>query len=165
MRGFPLLQSVLVVLAVVLAGVPVYRLTRPAGANTGPASLAKASVVVIPAATPPAATLDVEAMFAPAPTEFEIKSLDQTVLAGRGPKARFSTRWVGSVPPEGADLVVEAHWPGSTGADAGPGPAAARFTVRLPDGRKVEKSFWADANGALADVLSLPGATPPPDTP
>ena len=104
-------------------------------------------------------------MFAPAPTDFQIKNLDQVVLAGRGPDARFTARWAGSVPPDGVDLVVRAHWPVSTGAATGAGPAAARLTVRFPDGRTVEKSFWADANGALTDVLTLPGTTPPSDTP
>ena len=45
-----MLQLVLVVLAVALAGVPVYRLTRPAAAVTAPASLATPSVEVTPGA-------------------------------------------------------------------------------------------------------------------
>ena len=154
-RGFPLLQSFLVVLAVVLAGVPVYRLTRPAVTVA-----ATPAIEAIPGATTPAAPLDVEAVFAPAPTDFQIKNLDQTVLAGHGPEVRFTTRWAGSVPPDGVDLVVQAHWPSLTGADTGAGPSAAKLTVRFPDGRTVEKSFWADANGTLTDVLTLPGATP-----
>ena len=112
-----------------------------------------------------AAPLEVEAVFAPAPTDFQIKNLDQTVLAGHGPQARFTARWAGSVPPEGADLVVQVQWPGSTGADADTKPAAAKLTARFPDGHTVEKSFWADAHGALADVFTLPGTTPPVGTP
>ncbi len=165
MRGFPLLQFILVVLAVVLAGVPVYRLTRPASADAASVPVETPSAVVAPGATTQATPLDVEAVFAPAPTDFQLKNLDQTVLAGRGPQARFTARWAGSVPPDGADLVVQAHWPTATGTNAGPGPAAARFTIRFPDGRTVEKSFWADASGTLTDVLALPGTTPPSDTP
>ena len=165
MRGFPFLQSILMVLAVVLAGLPVFRLTRPAAAATGPASVAVPSAAVDPGTPKRAAPLDVDAEFAPAPADFQIKNLDQTILAGRGPQARFTARWAGNVPPDGADLVVQAHWPASTGADAGRGPAAAKLTVRFPDGRKVEKSFWADANGVLTDVFTLPGTTPPSDPP
>ena len=164
MRGFPLLQSILVVLAVVLAGIPVYRLTRPAVADAS-ASVAESSAMVTPGATTTAAPLDVEAVFAPAPTDFQIKNLEQTVLAGRGPKLRFTARWAGTVPPDGADLVVQAHWPATTGADHEAGTGAAKLTVHFPDGRTVEKSFWADGNGALTDVLTLPGTTPPSDMP
>lgn len=105
--------------------------------------------------------LDVEAVFAPAPADFEVKNLDQIVLAGRGPKAHFTARWTGSVPPEGVDLVVQAHWPVAS-SDSGVAPAAAKFTVQFSDGRRVEKSFWADATGTLTDVLALPGASGPP---
>ena len=69
------------------------------------------------------------------------------------------------MPPDGADLVVQAHWPVAAGADAGTTPAAAKLTVRFPDGRTAEKSFWADANGTLTDMLTLPGTTPPADAP
>ncbi len=165
MRGFPFLQLVLVVLAVALAGVPVYRLTRPAVAVTPSESLATPAADATPGAATQAAPLDVEAVFAPAPTDFQIKNLGQTVLAGRGPGLRFTARWAGAVPPDGADLVVQAHWPASTGPGHEAGTGAAKFTVRFPDGRTVEKSFWADANGALTDVLTLPGTTPPSDTP
>ena len=109
MRGFPLLQTILVVLAVILAGGPVYRLTRPAVEAEVPASLATPSITATPGTAIGAEPLDVEAVFAPAPTDFQIKNLDQTVLAGRGPKARFASRWAGSVPPDGVDLVVQAR--------------------------------------------------------
>ena len=165
MRGFPFLQWVLVMAAVILAGVPVYRLTRPAVPMAAPAPVDTPSVQVTPGTAVQAAPLDVEAVFAPAPTDFQIKNLGRTVLDGRGPKTRFAARWAASVPPDGADLVVQARWPASNGADANAGPAAAKFTVHFPDGRTVEKSFWADANGTLTDVLTLPGTPPPADTP
>lgn len=162
MRGFPLLQSILVVLAVLVAGVPVYRLTRPARAQAAAVSTVAAQPTVHVSGVTP---VDVEAVFAPAPADFQIKTLDQTVLAGIGPKTRFTARWAGSVPPEGVDFVVQAHWPEGTGADAGLVSAAARIAIRLPDGRTVEKSFWAEADGTLTDVLTLPGATLSTGTP
>ena len=149
-----------------LAGVPVYRLTRPAA----PVAAVGASTVADPAADnteAKPAPLELEAVFAPAPVDFQIKNLDQTVLAGRGPQARFTGRWTTAVPAEGVDLVVQAHWSvsaaGSNNAAAPTAnPAAAQVTVRFPDGRKAEKSFWAGANGTLDDVLTVPGeaATP-----
>ena len=145
------------VVAFVLAGVPVYRLTRPAAAQ---ATVTAAT----PAATPASAPLDVEAVFAPPPTDFEIKNLGQTVLAGRGPQARFQTRWTTTVPPEGVDLVVEAHWP-APAPDAPPTNAAARISVRFPDGRTVDKSVWANPDGTLKEVVTVAGVAGVADAP
>ena len=50
------------------------------------------------------------------------------------------------------DLVVQAHWPAPVSGTA----AATRITVRFPDGRQVEKSFWAASDGTLAEVLTIP---------
>ena len=100
-------------------------------------------------------TLVVEAVFAPPPRDFQIKCLDQTVLEGRGAASSFKTRWSTSIPAEGVDLVVRANW-------NSPATAAARVTVRWADGRTLDKSFWADADGSLADVFTVPGASPTP---
>ena len=39
-------------------------------------------------------------------------------------------------------------------------PAAARLVVRFADGRQVEKSFWASADGTLTEVFTVPGEAP-----
>ncbi len=164
MRGSPFLQAVFIVAVFVLAGVPVYRLTRPAAVAAAVISTTAGPVVDLPPAE--TAPLDVAAVFAPAPTDFEIKNLDQTVLAGHGPQARFTTRWTTSVPPEGVDLVVLAHWPVATGGvSPEAGPAAARVTIRFPDGHQVEHSVWAAANGTASEVFTVPGASPSPAAP
>ena len=148
------------IVVIALAGVPVYRLTRPAAgagvvaANTGEPSADPAAVRSAPS--------EVEVVFAPAAADFQLKNLDRTVLAGRGPQARFHTRWTATVPPEGVDLVIQARWPSLAAAEApagasGANPAAARVTLRFADGRQVEKSFWAAANGTLAEVFTVPG--------
>ena len=151
-----------------LAGVPVWRLTRPAVA---------APAVLPDAATPPPATagnapvtLTVDAIFSPAPTDFQIKNLAQVVLDGHAPLTRCERRWTTTVPPEGLDLVVQAHWTAGTHPDAAtpptsPAPSAARITVRFPDGHQVEKSFWADPNGSLEEILTLPGSSAPVSVP
>ena len=148
-----------------LAGLPIYRLTLPAAADAAP-SPGTAETAADGAGAKPA-PLDVAAVFAPAPADFQIRNLDRTVLAGRGPQARFATRWSAAVPPEGVDLVVEAHWSAAAGGDApaavpGANPAAVRVTVRFADGRQVEKSFWAADSGALSDVFTVPGEAPVP---
>ncbi len=156
------------VAAFLLTGVPVYRLTRPAEtvvvASTGAAA---DSTVDNPAAK--SVPLELEVTFAPAPADFQLKNLAQTVLAGHGPQARFTGRWTTAVPTEGVDLIIQAHWSASTAGGntaainttPGADPAAARVTVRFPDGRQTEKSFWAGANGLLDDVCTVPGEPAP----
>lgn len=169
MRGFPLLQTILVVLAVLLAGVPVYRLTRPAVADAALPSMATPSVEATPIAATQAAPLGVGAVFAPAPTDFQVKNLGQTVLAGRGPQAQFTAKWATVVPPEGVDLVIQARWPAAA-ADGGvnPGtspavePRAMRVMIRFPDGVLFERTFWANVHGELNEVCTVP-ASPGPD--
>ena len=147
MRGSPLFLAISMVAAFLLAGVPVYRLTRPAGVAdaAGPATV-ETTAQDSPGVKP--APLEVEAVFAPAPADFQIRNLDRTVLAGRGPQGRFSAHWTASVPAGGG---------GGGGQARG---AAARLTVRFADGRQVEKSFWAAADGTLAEVFTVPGDAP-----
>ena len=146
-----------------LAGVPVWRLTRPVAA--APAVLPDvATPSPSPAGTAPL-TLTVDAIFSPAPADFLIKNLDQVVLDGHSPLTRFENRWITTLPPEGLDLVVQAHWTNGKNQDAAspessPVPSAAKITVHFPDGHQVEKSFWANTNGSLEEIFTLPGTLP-----
>ena len=153
MRGSPFLQAILVAIACLFAGAPVWRLTRPAPA-AGAAALE-------PTAPAKAAPVELEVDFAPAPADFSIKNLGQQVLAGVGPQAHFTGRWDDAAPAEGVDLVVQARWTSLTSGE-GAGPAAMRVVALFPDGRRIEKSFWSGANGALAEVFTLPGISPAP---
>jgi hypothetical protein len=155
-RGFPLLQLLLVAAVFVAAGIPVWSLTRPAVDLAAPAPVSSGR----PAAASPAAgqkTLTIEAAFAPAPADFQVQCQDQTVLEGHGPARQFSTHWKTVLPKEGVDFVVRAHWPAE--ADATAGPAAARVVVHLPDGTAVEKSFWTAPGESLAEIITVPDAT------
>ena len=167
MRGTPYFQAILMIAVFLLAGLPVYRLTRPAAlAAAANAGAGTDTPTVEPEAK--AVPLELEAVFAPAPVDFQIKNLDHAVLAGRGPQARFAGRWTTALPAEGVDLVIQAHWSalqkGGNHEAAAPAadPAAGQVTVRFPDGRKVEKSFWADANGTMDEVLTVPGQAAAP---
>ncbi len=142
-RGYPLFQTILMALCFALAGYPVWRLTRPAPA---------VAAAPPPAVTQPgqAVTLEIEADFAPAPADFEVRCLDAVVLeAHGGPETQFKKSWTANVPKEGVDLVFRAHWPAA-------GLSAARLTVQSPDGTKVEKSFWTPAGAALEEVVTVP---------
>ena len=143
MRGYPLLQLFLVVGLFAAAGFPVWRVTRPAAVPETAAATP----------TPPAATaetlLDVHVTFAPAPADFRLSYLGKAVLEGRGPQAEFQGMVRATVPPEGADLALEAHFPTTTT------PAAVRVRCQFPDGHATEKTLWADAGQPLVDLVTV----------
>jgi hypothetical protein len=154
-RGFPLLQMLIVAVVFAAASVPVWSLTRPATANAAPAA-----VVAMAAAAPaPVAGLQpitVAATFAPAPADFQVQCDGQTVLAGHAPERQFSAVYQTPLPAEGADFVVRASWP-APGDSAPAGPAAARVILRLPNGAEVDKTFWTAPGETLAEIVTVPG--------
>ena len=149
------MQLVLIVVVFALLSVPVRRLTREAEAAPASATGLAGEGVQAPASASTAAgpvTLTVGADFAPAPTEFSVSYLGDTILQGQG-QASASGPWKVALPAEGADLVLHAAWP--TG---GGGSGAARVTVRSPDGKTVERNFWSPGAANLDTVLTVPGS-------
>lgn len=157
MRGQPSVQLLFVLLAFAALGMPVWRLTRSAGA--APPGIASGSpTVVLNQGVSGEETLAVAAVFTPAPEEFHLQSLGRDVLAGRGPQGEFSGAWRTPLPLEGLDLALQARWP-STEA-----PTAVRVTVRFPDDRApVEKTFWTPRGGTLVELVTVPGGTAKPE--
>ena len=143
MRGHPLLQLLLICCLFAAAGFPVWRLTRPASAA---APTPPPAATAAPAGETP---LGVRVTFAPAPTDFRLSYLGKAVLEGRGPQAEFQGTWRAALPPEGADLAVEARFP------AGAGPAAVRVQCRFPDGHATERTVWADAGQPLVELVTV----------
>ena len=153
MRGYPLLQLLLVVCLFAAAGFPVWRSTRPAAAPVLPA----------PSATPtPAAsgetTLVVSLAFAPAPSEFRLICLDQTLFEGHGPQAEFQGTARVALPPEGTDFALEAHFTGALSAAATtppPSPVAVRVRCQFPDGHTMEKTIWSEDDRPLVELITV----------
>lgn len=145
MRGYPIWQVLCVVFMFAAAGLPVWRLTAPAPL---PADVAA------PIPTGPITaetTLDVQVSFAPAPADFALRSLGETVvLSGKGPADDFTGKWTVKLPADGADLTLQAHWP-----EASPGHVAAHVTLRFPDGRETAETFWRDAGQTLVETLTV----------
>ena len=150
MRGQPLVQLLLVIVAFLGVGWPVMRLTLPSKGNG-------------PAPAPPRESLSgqaeieltLTASFLPAPAEFHLASLGHDLLAGHGPQGEWTGTWKTALPAEGADLSLRAVWPT---AEA---PAAARLIVRFPDDRPpVDRTFWV-SRGTLTELVTVPGAPQP----
>ncbi len=149
MRGYPLLQLLLVVCLFAAAGFPVWRLTRPAPVSAStptptPAASATSSVAETP--------LDVQVTFSTAPADFHLSYLGNTVLEGHGPQAEFSGTVRVALPPEGADLALEARFPAAT---AGTPPAAVRVRCQFPDGHATEQTLWGDTGKPLVDLVTV----------
>lgn len=147
MRGYPLLQLILVACLFVAAGFPVWRLTRSAAA-TAPTP---PPVTATPSAETP---LDIRVTFAPTPDDFRLTYLGKVVLAGRGPQADFQGTWRAVLPPEGADLALEAHFPAAATGGTAP-PAAVRVRCQFPDGHATERTLWGDTGSPLVDLVTV----------
>lgn len=147
MRGLPWLRLLATVVIFTAMGWPVWRITRPLP------SKALAHVAPVAGGTTEAAVvLILELGFAGAPpTGFQVKQAARVVLQAEGSKETvFHTRWTTILPKEGLDLTLQASWPPD-------GPhAAVRVSVSLPDGRRIEKVYWAEES--LVELVTVPGA-------
>ncbi len=149
MRGYPLLQLLLVGCLFAAVGFPVWKVTHPAALADAPPAR-ETSDAALPAGT----TLDVRMSFAPAPAGFRLSYLGRVVLEGRGPQADFQGQTTVTLPKEGGDFALEAHWAATAT------PSAARVTFRFSDGHTVERSVWSDAGGSVVELVTVTPAAP-----
>jgi hypothetical protein len=138
MRGRPWFRALLVGLAFLLIGYPVWQLT---GRPTSP--------VPPPEGTTPLTTIGpIRLDFTSGPRWFSLRQGDLVLLEGGAPATTFHATWTGPFPPEGVDFLFQAEWP-----DAHP-IAAVRLQFTLPDGTIVEKTFWAQKK--LTEIVTVP---------
>ena len=149
MRGFPLIQVLAMAVLFALAGLPVWKLTRPPVAQEAPAKTSDA------AATPGRQTFTVDLHFTPAPADFQLTYLGLPLLAGHGPAEDFSVPWIVQLPAEGADLALQVKWNAVPSAAGDGGHAAARLTVRFPDGRQTDQTLWGETASPMVEVVTV----------
>ena len=154
MRGYPLLQLLLVGCLFAAAGFPVWKVTHPAPA----AQAFAADAAPAPAASPDAAGDRVQKVlvgFSSAPADFRVSYLGKTVLEGRGPQVDFVADASVDIPKDGADFALEVHWP-APAVDAAPaaGHAAVHVAFKL-SGRTVEQTLWSDAKSPLVELVTV----------
>ena len=152
MRGYPLLQLLLIGCLFAAAGFPVWKVTHPAAVPQAPAASDA------PAALPEAAGDRVQKVlvsFSTAPADFRLSYLGKTVLEGRGPQVDFVADASVNIPKDGADFALEVHWPAPV-ADAGPlaGHAAVRVAFTLGQ-RTVEQTLWSDAEAPMVELVTV----------
>ena len=137
MRGSPLLRTILVLIVLILAAVPVWKLTRPA------------IVAVVAEDSTPASKAGVRIglTFANAPLDFQLLHLGKVIWEGKSPGATASKDFEMEFPKEGIDLEIKAGWPSGTTI------SAVRVTVTVGNGTALERSAWG--TGSVDEVLTF----------
>lgn len=140
MHGSPLLRTAGVLLLLLLAGVPLYRMTHEA-----------AAAIVAPAASAPAENSQVrlEVAFAQKPVHFQISYLGKPIWESDNVTGLTAEKGIAmNYPKEGVDLEFNVTWP------AGTPLCAARLSVAANEAEPVEKTLWG--TGQIDDVLTFP---------
>jgi hypothetical protein len=133
MRGAPILRLALATILLILAGIPIWSLTRPVSVpvpvRKAPSAVDSREVVLRLTAVPPADSL---AVF---------------LLGEMIPAASDGTRTV-RLPTDAADLVVRGTWPDS-------GTACAVRVIATQDSLDLlDATLWG--NGQIEDVVTSP---------
>jgi hypothetical protein len=130
MRGSPLLRAVFVIIALLLAAIPVWKLTHQAAASmetvTSPGPSADSPV-------------HIALTFAHPPADFQVLHLGKVIWEGRQPGGSEEKDFKMEFPKEGIDLEVKADWlPGTP-------PTAVRVTVTHGYG-STDQTAWGKDN-------------------
>jgi len=144
MHGSPLLRTGAIILLLLAAGIPMWRMTHESAA---------ASVNVAPASDASApdrqTVVHLAVAFAQKPLRFEISHLGKAVWSMDMVTGLTAEKDVSmAYPKEGVDLEFKVVWPPGTAL------AAARLSVAADDAEPVAKSLWGA--GQVDDVLSFP---------
>jgi len=140
MHGSPLLRTVAVILLLLAAGVPLWRMTHEAAA---------ASVIPTAAAPEAQSQVHLEVAFARKPLRFAVSYLGKPIWQSEMVTALTAEKDIAmNYPKEGVDLEYNVVWPPGTPL------CAARLSVAANDAEPVEKTLWGA--GQVDDVLSFP---------
>lgn len=140
MHGSPLLRTVTVIVLLLLAAIPLWRMTHETAAAT-----------VIPTVSAPEAQSQVHlaVAFAQKPLRFEISYLGKPIWQSDLVTSLTAEKDIAmAYPKEGVDLEYNVVWPPGTPL------CAARLSVAPNDAEPVEKTLWGTTQ--VDDVLSFP---------
>jgi len=140
MHGSPLLRTVTVILLLLVAAIPLWRMTHEAAA---------ASVIPVASAPEAQSVVHLAVAFAQKPLRFEISYLGKPVWqSDMVTSLTYEKDIPMQYPKEGVDLEYKVVWPPETPL------CAARLSVAPDDAEPVEKTLWG--TGQVDDVLSFP---------
>jgi len=140
MHGSPFLRTIAVILALLAAAIPLWRMTHEAAA---------ASVIPATSAPETESRVHMAVAFAQKPLRFEIDYLGRPVWQSDLVTTLTAEKDIGmTYPKEGVDLEYKVVWPPGTPL------CAARLSVAANDAEPVEKTLWG--TGQVDDVLSFP---------
>lgn len=140
MHGSPLLRTVVVILLLLAAGVPLWRMTHESAA---------ASVIPLVAGPEAQSQVRLAVAFAQKPLRFEVSYLGKPVWQSELMTSLTAEKEIAmTYPKEGVDLEFKVAWPPGTPL------CAARLSVAANDSEPVEKTLWG--RGQVDDVLTFP---------
>jgi hypothetical protein len=140
MHGSPLLRTIGVILLLLAAGVPLWRMTHESAA---------ASVIPEVAAPQAQSQVHLAVAFSQKPLRFEVSYLGKPIWESEMVPAQTAEKDIAmNYPKEGVDLEFNVVWP------PGAPLSAARLSVAANDGEPTEKTLWG--TGQVDDVLSFP---------
>ena len=137
MKGSPLLRAVLAFVAIALAGLPLWKLTRAGEAVAAPAQADAA-----------AAQIPMRLTFSNPPRSFAIAHLGAVIWTQGTPGTEVTKTVALAYPKEGVDLQVKVVWPTEAG------DAALRLRLTDPEGTEHDKTVWG--RGEMEEVVTFP---------
>jgi hypothetical protein len=136
MRGSPLVRAILIIAILLLALIPLWKLTHKAEAAP-----------FVDAAPTAKGAVHVELAFAHAPSDFQILNLGKVIWKEKSPGEAAEKNLTMEFPKEGIDLEIKATWPTATPL------TAVRVSVTPGNDAAIEKTAWG--KGTLDEVLTF----------
>lgn len=136
MKGSPLLRALLALMAIALAGIPLWHLTRPSELHT----IGAAPEVAMRA-------VKLSLTFSIEPVRFAVLHLGRVVWEQDGHGTENASEVKMAFPAEGVDLQFKVVWPPSAPV------SALRVWLTDPDGNRHEQTLWGQ--GEMEEVATF----------
>lgn len=136
MRGSPLIRAILIIAILLLALIPLWKLTHKAEAAP-----------FVDSAPAVKASVHVELAFAHAPSEFQLLHLGKIIWEGKSPGVTAQKNFAMEFPKEGIDLEIKAAWPPASPL------TAVRVSVTPGNDAAIEKTAWGKTD--MDEVLTF----------
>lgn len=137
MRGNPPVQIIGVLIAFLILGIPVWKLTGSEESSSAPAAVSSEAA---------STSVKINLTFSRPVRQFSLSYLGKTVMKSSSPGLEISREI--TLPEDGADLVLKVEW-----ADKNASAAAVRIVASAPNGKKMDKTFWSKQDLETAVTL------------